>query len=171
MVIGGFSMSELGSEAEQQLWLRDGLPLSYLSGSNINSIEWRKNFIQPPLERDFPQWGVRVAATALQRFWTMVAHYHGQVWNSAEPARALGASESTTIRINDDLLKRAKKHAADQGRTLTSLVEDGLALVLSKPKTSRKKRVELPVSKVSGGVLPGVGLNRSSDLLDTHLQK
>ncbi len=70
----------------------------------------------------------------------------------------------TTIRINDDLLKRAKKYAADEGRTLTSLVEDGLALILSKPKTGRRKRVDLPVSKASGGVLPGVDLNRSSDL-------
>lgn len=70
----------------------------------------------------------------------------------------------TTIRINDDLLKRAKKQAADEGRTLTSLVEDGLALVLSKPKGSRRKRVELPVSKAAGGVLPGIDLNRSSDL-------
>ena len=70
----------------------------------------------------------------------------------------------TTIRINDDLLKRAKKHAAAEGRTLTSLVEDGLALILSKPKTSGRKRIELPVSKATGGVLPGVDLNRSSDL-------
>jgi hypothetical protein len=70
----------------------------------------------------------------------------------------------TTIRINDDLLKRAKKRAADEGRTLTSLVEEGLLLTLSKAKTSRRKRVELPVSKASGGVLPGVDLNRSSDL-------
>jgi hypothetical protein len=70
----------------------------------------------------------------------------------------------TTIRINDDLLKRAKKRAADEGRTLTSLIEDGLVLVLSKAKESRRKRVELPVSKATGGVLPGVDLNRSSDL-------
>ena len=70
----------------------------------------------------------------------------------------------TTIRINDDLLKRAKKHAADEGRTLTSLVEDALVLILSKPKTSRQKRVKLPVSKATGGVLPGIDLNRSSDL-------
>jgi hypothetical protein len=70
----------------------------------------------------------------------------------------------TTIRINDDLLKRAKKQAVDEGRTLTSLVEDGLALILSKPKTSRRKRVELPVSKATGGIFPGIDLNRSSDL-------
>ena len=70
----------------------------------------------------------------------------------------------TTVRINDDLLERAKKQAADERRTLTSLIEDGLALVLAKPKSGRRKRVELPISKASGGVLPGVGLNRSSDL-------
>jgi hypothetical protein len=70
----------------------------------------------------------------------------------------------TTIRINDDLLKRAKKQTVDEGRTLTSLVEDGLALILSKPKTSRRKRVELPVSKATGGIFHGIDLNRSSDL-------
>lgn len=70
----------------------------------------------------------------------------------------------TTIRINDDLLKQAKKRAADEGRTLTSLVEDGLALILSMPKPSKRKPVQLPVSKATGGVLPGVDLNRSSDL-------
>jgi len=101
LVIGGFSLPELGADAEQRLWLRGGLPLSYLAGSDVDSTAWRKNFIQTLLERDFPQWGVRVAATALQRFWTMVAHYHGQVWNSAEPARALGVSESTTRRYLD----------------------------------------------------------------------
>ena len=70
----------------------------------------------------------------------------------------------TTIRINDDLLKRAKKRAADEGRTLTSLIEDALALVVAKPKPGRRERVDLPVSKAAGGVLPGVDLNRSGDL-------
>jgi hypothetical protein len=70
----------------------------------------------------------------------------------------------TTIRINDDLLKRAKKRAAEEGRTLTSLVEDGLVLVLAKAKAGRRKRIELPVSKATGGVLPGIDLNRASDL-------
>ncbi len=69
-----------------------------------------------------------------------------------------------TIRIKDDLLRRARKRAADEGRTLTSLIEDGLTLILAKRKASRRKRVELPVSKASGGVLPGIDLNRSSDL-------
>lgn len=101
LIIGGFSLSELNPEAEQRLWLRGGLPLSYLARNNDDSLVWRKNFIQTLLERDLPQWGVRVAATALQRFWTMVAHYHGQIWNAAEPARALGVSESSTRRYLD----------------------------------------------------------------------
>jgi uncharacterized protein len=101
IVIGGFSMAELGPELEPQLWLRGGLPLSFLAESDVNSIAWRKNFIQTLLERDFPQWGVRVTAIALLRFWTMVAHYHGQIWSAAEPARALGVSESTTRRYLD----------------------------------------------------------------------
>jgi hypothetical protein len=70
----------------------------------------------------------------------------------------------TTIRIKDDILKRAKKRAAEEGRTLTSLIEEALALTVTKPKRSRQGRVELPVSKASGGVLPGIDLNRSSDL-------
>ncbi len=101
MTIGGFSLAELGAEAEQQLWLRGGFPLSYLASTDANSVIWRKSFILTLLERDFPQWGVRVPAVALQRFWTMLAHYHGQTWNAAEPARALGVSESTTRRHLD----------------------------------------------------------------------
>jgi Bacterial antitoxin of type II TA system, VapB len=70
----------------------------------------------------------------------------------------------TTVRINDELLKRAKKRAAHEGRTLTSLVEEGLAVILAETKGSRSEQVQLPVSNASGGVLPGVDLNRSSDL-------
>jgi hypothetical protein len=70
----------------------------------------------------------------------------------------------TTVRINDDLLQRAKKKAAEEGRTLTSLIEDALRLIVAKPKANRREQVELPVSKASGGVLPGIDLNRSGDL-------
>jgi hypothetical protein len=110
VTIGGFSLNELGAEVEQTLWLRGGFPLSYLAPTEAGSGAWRKSFIQTLLERDFPQWGVRVPAVALQRFWTMLAHYHGQTWNAAEPARALGVSESTTRRhldlLTDALLVR-----------------------------------------------------------------
>ncbi|MDH4100738.1 MAG: ATP-binding protein [Nitrospirota bacterium] len=101
VAISGFSLRELGAEAEQNLWLRGGFPLACLARNDADSIAWRKNFIQTLLERDFPQWGVRVPAVALQRFWTMLAHYHGQTWNAADPARALGVSEPTTRRYLD----------------------------------------------------------------------
>jgi predicted AAA+ superfamily ATPase len=97
----GFSLLELGLDAQQRHWLRGGFPLSYLAASDADSLAWRKGFIQTLLERDFPQWGVRVAATALWRFWTMLAHYHGQTWNSAEFARSMGLGESTVRRYLD----------------------------------------------------------------------
>lgn len=99
--IGGFTLEELGPESAPVLWRRGSFPPAYLARSERDSLAWRKQFIQTLLERDLPQWGVRVPATALLRFWTMVAHYHGQVWNAAEPARALGVNPSTTRRYLD----------------------------------------------------------------------
>lgn len=69
-----------------------------------------------------------------------------------------------TVKINDALLLRAKRRAAEERRSLTSPIEEALALVVARPKASRPGRVESPVSKASGGVLPGIDLNRSSDL-------
>lgn len=104
--LGGFSLRELGGEAGDKLWRRGGFPLSYLARSETDSMAWRKAFTQTLLERDLPQWGVRVAAIALHRFWMMLAHYHGQTWNAAEPARALGVSQ-TAVRHYLDLLTDA----------------------------------------------------------------
>ncbi|NOY93381.1 MAG: ATP-binding protein [Deltaproteobacteria bacterium] len=99
--ITGFLLEELGAKATPRLWLRGGFPLSYLARSEADSLRWRKHFIQALLERDLPQWGVRVPATALLRFWTMLAHYHGQTWNAAEPARSLGVKPITMRRYLD----------------------------------------------------------------------
>lgn len=99
--IGGFTLNELGPDAVKRLWLRGGFPPSTLARSEEDSVAWRRLFIRTLLERDLPQWGVRVPAIALQRMWTMVAHYHGQTWNDAEPARALGVARSTLRRYLD----------------------------------------------------------------------
>ena len=72
----------------------------------------------------------------------------------------------TTIRLSDDLLRKARKKAAEEGRTVTSLVEEGLKIVLAESKPRKRERVRLPISKASGGTLPGIDLNRSSDLED-----
>jgi uncharacterized protein len=103
VAISGFSLEEIGAENMQQHWLRGGFPLSYLADSEVDSLAWRKNFVQMFLERDLPAWGVRIPAATLLRFWNMLAHYHGQIWNASEPARSLGVSEPTIRRYLDVL--------------------------------------------------------------------
>ncbi len=99
--MSGFSLSELGTSFQQLHWLRGGFPPAYLAQTDTDSIAWRRNFIQTFLERDLPQWGINIPAISLLRFWTMLAHYHGQLWNAAEPARSLGISEPTIRRYLD----------------------------------------------------------------------
>lgn len=101
--ISGFSLAEVGMESMPQHWLRGGFPLSFLAANDADSYAWRRNFAQSFLERDLPGWGVQVPSGNLMRFWTMIAHYHGQVWNAAEPARSLGLSEPTVRRYLDIL--------------------------------------------------------------------
>jgi len=101
ITIGGFSLNEVGADGLQDLWRRGGFPLSYLAATETDSASWRSQFIQALLERDLPQWGVRVPAAALRRFWTILAHYHGQTWNGADAARTLGVSEATARRYLD----------------------------------------------------------------------
>ena len=101
--MAGFSLAELGAGAQSRHWLRGGFPSSYLARSESDSLAWRKSFIQAFLERDLPQWGIVAPAFSLLRFWTMLAHYHGQVWNAADPARSLGVSEPTARRFLDIL--------------------------------------------------------------------
>jgi predicted AAA+ superfamily ATPase len=97
----GFRLTDLGAAAQARHWLRGGFPLSYTARTEAASISWRRNFLQTFLERDMPQLGVTIPAMALRRFWSMVAHYHGQTWNAAELARALAVNESTVRRYLD----------------------------------------------------------------------
>ena len=99
--LSGFSLSEVGIKALNKHWLRGGFPRSFLASSNNDSSAWRQNFIQTFLERDVPQFGFQIASSTLLRFWTMLAHYHGQIWNAAEIARTLNISQSTAGRYID----------------------------------------------------------------------
>ena len=101
--LGGFTLDEAGGEALQRLWVRGGFPASFLAPSAADSHAWRQDFIRTFLERDLPQLGVRVPAATLQRFWTMLAHYHGQTWNGSELARAFGVGHTTVRRYLDTL--------------------------------------------------------------------
>ncbi|MCZ6874838.1 MAG: ATP-binding protein, partial [bacterium] len=93
--LGGFTLDEISLEAADRLWLRGGFPDSFLARSDTESADWRRDFVRTFLERDMPQLGVRVPALTLRRFWTMLAHYHAQIWNGAELARAFGVSAPT----------------------------------------------------------------------------
>ena len=106
VLLGGFTSRETAGtapDAENILWRRGGLPRSFLAATEDDSVVWRREYIRTLLERDFPQWGVRVPAAAMGRFWAMLAHYHAQTWNAAEPARALGASPGVVRRYLDVL--------------------------------------------------------------------
>jgi len=97
----GFGLAELGAGALARHWRRGGFPLSYLARSESDSIHWRNQFTQTFLERDLPQLGISVPATTMLRFWTMLAHNHGGIWNAAEPARSLGLTQPTVRRYLD----------------------------------------------------------------------
>ena len=101
ITLSGFSLGEVGGNALPQHWLRGGYPLSHLARTLQDSFSWRRLFVQTFLERDLPQLGVTIPAVAVLRFWTMLAHYHGQIWNADEPARSLGVSEPTVRRYLD----------------------------------------------------------------------
>ena len=106
VLLGGFTLRETADgsmDAEAQLWRRGGLPRSYLSGREEDSLAWRDEFVRTLLERDLPQWGVRTPAAALGRFWAMLAHYHGQIWNAADPARAMGTRPAVVRNYLDAL--------------------------------------------------------------------
>lgn len=101
--MGGFTLRDTGTAEASRLWWRGGFPRAYLADGDVASRLWRRDFVRLVVERDLPALGLNVSLPAMQRFWAMLAHFHGQVWNAAEPARALGVNESTVRRYLDHL--------------------------------------------------------------------
>jgi predicted AAA+ superfamily ATPase len=101
ITLTGLGLDEVGPGALGRLWRRGGFPPAYLARSEQASYVWRQQLVQTFLERDLPQLGISVPAATMLRFWTMLAHYHGGVWNAAEAARSLGVSEPTARRYLD----------------------------------------------------------------------
>jgi len=96
--LSGFDLTEVGASERDRLWLRGGFPRSFLATDDPSSQAWREDFVRTFLERDITQLGITIPAGTLRRFWTMVAHNHGQVWNAAQFARSIGTSEATARR-------------------------------------------------------------------------
>ena len=101
--MSGFDLEEVGTQHLTQLWQRGGFPLSYLAQNNEDSAVWRDNFIHTFLERDLRNFGIESAPAQLHRFWIMLAHIHGQIWNAAQLATSLGLSSMTMRRYLDIL--------------------------------------------------------------------
>jgi uncharacterized protein len=101
--VTGFNIDDTAPADHAKLWLRGGYPLSFTAPSDAKSMAWRDSAVHSYLYTDLPQLGLNIDATAMLRFWKMLAHYHGQLWNAAAPARSLGVSETTVRRYLDQL--------------------------------------------------------------------
>lgn len=151
--LGPFSLQEVGEAKLRALWLRGGFPDSFLARSAAISEEWREAFTRTFLERDIPALGLRLPAAQLRRFWLMVAHRHGQLWNASELASALDLSAPTVRRYLDlledtfmvrqlqpfranlgkRLVKRPKVYLRDSGLLHTLLGIESLEDLLGHP--------------------------------------
>ncbi len=101
--MGGLSLCEITPPDMFSLWLRGGYPRAQLAGSARAAFRWLRDYLSLVIERDLPQIGLNVPAPTMQRFWRILAHFHGQNWNAAEPARSLGVSEPTVRKYLDFL--------------------------------------------------------------------
>jgi len=99
----GLALDEVGAKQQDRLWIRGGFPPAYLAADEAAAARWREGFVQTFVERDVPRLGIRVPATALRRFWSMAAHYHGQVLNLADLGRSMGVAPGTARHYLDIL--------------------------------------------------------------------
>ncbi len=99
----GFDLSEIPGAEYERLWLRGGFPRAWLADSEEDSVAWREGFVRTFLERDLAQFGIRTGAPVMRRFWTMLAHVHGQTWNASRISRAMGLSDKTVRGYLDEL--------------------------------------------------------------------
>lgn len=95
---------EVGFSRAERLWLRGGFPLSYLAPSETESFRWRIDYLRSALDRDLPGLGLRIPPATLRRFWGMLAHYHGQIWNPHEFASSFGVTDNTVRGYLDILI-------------------------------------------------------------------
>lgn len=96
--LSGFDLAEVGAPTHDRLWLRGGFPRSFAARTDAASYRWRDDFVHTFLARDLAALGISIPPATMERFWAMLAHYHGQVWNGSELARAFGVSHNVVRR-------------------------------------------------------------------------
>lgn len=101
--LGGFTLLDINPDQINELWIRGGFPRAFLAPDQKTSWQWREDFIRTYLERDIPNLGIHIPALTLRRFWTMLSHYHGQIFNATEIAKSLNLSDKTVKRYLDIL--------------------------------------------------------------------
>ncbi len=101
IAVSGFELADVGANAQAPLWLRGGYPRSFLSDSDADSLSWRENYIQTFLERDLPNMGFTMPPSHAARFWSMLAHHHGGIFNASELGRSLDLAHTTVARQLD----------------------------------------------------------------------
>lgn len=101
VAIPGFSITELAATDQDRLWLRGSFPRAFLADSNASAFRWLEAFRRTVIERDIPGLGFRVPSAGLGRFWSILAHFHGQVWNAAAVGRAMGTGPSSASLYRD----------------------------------------------------------------------
>ncbi len=150
--LGGLGLNEVGNNRLDRRWLRGGFPSAYLSRSNRDCFEWLESFTRTFIERDLAQLGVQTSGTTLRRFWAMLAHRHGQVWNSSEFARSFGVADTTVRRYLD-------------------ILTDALVVKQLVPWFANLKKRQVKAPKIyirdSGLVHSLLGIS-DTDTLDTH---
>jgi hypothetical protein len=149
-----FGLDEAGTDATDTLWMRGGFPPSFLATTEEDSWRWREDYVRTFLERDIPALGIRIPPVALRRFWTMLAHYHGQLFNASEIGKSLGVADTTASRYLDILagtfmirrlqpwfenvrkrqIKTPKLYFRDAGILHRLLGIDGMAAAVVHPK-------------------------------------
>ncbi|MCK5451380.1 MAG: ATP-binding protein, partial [Candidatus Omnitrophica bacterium] len=101
--MGGFTSADISTKQIRKLWIRGGFPRSFLSRNEKSSFDWRQDFIRTFLERDIPALGLNIPTKTLRRFWVMLSHYHGQIFNASEIGKSLSISDNTARRYLDIL--------------------------------------------------------------------
>jgi uncharacterized protein len=119
----GFDLNELTPAAQEKLWERGSFPRSFLAADDEGSVAWRKNFVRTFLERDLASLGFGLSPALMGRFWTMLAHYHAQIWNGSEIAASLGIAPNTARAYLDALeqtymIRRLQPWHANLGKRL-----------------------------------------------------
>ena len=175
--LSGLAIGEVGSGHLHKLWLRGGFPRSYIARSDEESFDWRSRFLRTFLERDLPQFGIAAGTQAMHRFWSMIAHSHGQLWNASEIGRSMGLADTTVRSYLDKMsdafvIRQLQPWFENLGKRQVRapkvyVLDSGLLHVLLDVHTTK----QLEVHPKSGASWEGFVIDQTIQLLRANAQE